>query len=138
MRRAAAVLLSALVSGCAGSAYSVAHEDAAALRARSSDELCLAFHASPTPGVEAELRARNALTEAEWPLVRSHALAVGMTRTAVLCSWGTIWDGIDGNVHRAVLPGGHVEEQWVYMPAMDITKARYVYLSDGVVTALQD
>lgn len=132
----AGIVIAALLSGCAGSAYSIAHESADQLHTRSDFELCAAYHAERTESVEQELRARKALSDDEWRMVKAGSVAVGMSKAAVVCSWGFIAPGLDGEINRTVTAGG-VSEQWVYRNPGEI-RARYVYFDNEVVTAIQD
>lgn len=72
-----------------------------------------------------ELERRNLLNAIEWTLVDSHRIQIGMSETALLCSWGRT------DVNRTVTAAGE-HKQYVY------GRGTMVYVDDGRVTAFQD
>ena len=123
-------------AGCAGSALGIANESPEELKSRSNEQLCMAYNASPRPAVKAELVYRKALTEAEWQLVEKKTIAIGMSKPALICSWGVIYEGVTGSVNTTIV-AGQTNEQWVYREST-LTKPTYVYLKNGFVTAIQN
>lgn len=95
----------------------------------------MAWNAVNTDAVEVELTRRGALTATEWRHVRSKSVAIGMSKVAVICSWGPIYAGVNGSVNTTV-SNGSVFEQRVYRDT-SYSKAEYVYLTNGVVTSIQ-
>jgi len=61
--------------------------------------------------------------------VATRRVFVGMSGNAVLASWGRPRD-----INRTVTANG-TRQQWIYG---EFPSARYVYLTNGTVTAIQD
>jgi hypothetical protein len=89
-----------------------------------NDELCTTYAARHYPSARGELEKRQAISSAEWALVDLRHIAVGMSETALLCSWGQT------RVNRTVTATG-VSKQYLYGSTL-------VYVVDGHITAFQD
>ena len=73
--------------------------------------------------LRAEQDAAKAIIE---DAIKNHRIMIGMSRGQVIAAWGTPED-----INRTITPG-HVAEQFCY------PNGRYAYLTDGVLTAIQD
>jgi len=125
----------ASLTGCvAGAPVAVNTSSPEALRAESSETLCNAWGFMHTDKVRAELERRNVLSAEEWRLIDARRVAIGMSRLALLCSWGD--PGYSGAINRTVTARG-VSEQWVYRDAV-AKRTRYIYVRDGKVVTMQD
>jgi hypothetical protein len=90
----------------------------------SSDELCSTYAARHYASARTELEQRHVLSSTEWALIDLRHIAVGMSETALLCSWGRT------RVNRTVTETG-VSKQYIYGSTL-------VYVVDGHITAFQD
>ena len=90
----------------------------------SNEELCLTYAARHYPSARTELEKRQVISTAEWALVDLRHIAIGMSETALLCSWGRT------RVNRTVTATG-VSKQYLYGSTL-------VYVVDGRITAFQD
>jgi hypothetical protein len=88
-------------------------------------DLCLAYHFEDRQEARAELERRKALTAFEWRLVDKHSVAIGMSEAALFCSLGS------AEINTTVNKYGE-DKQYIYSPDF------YVYVENGVVTAVQD
>jgi len=104
------------------------------LSAIDSNGLCKAYYDSPTQNIKAELVKRNALTEKEWSAVAKKNISIGMSETAMLCSWGS--PGGWGDIHTRSSAYGSTK-QYVYR-ACRSCGATYVYVRDGKVSSWSD
>ena len=91
----------------------------------SDNDLCAAFHSTGYQSASAELQRRNALPVSEWNLIAQHKVAIGMSETALLCSWGR------ARMNRT-LTGAGERDQYIY------GEGTYVYVENGRVIAIQD
>lgn len=84
------MLIALLASACSHSPLAVSLESPAGLQAEDTTNLCwiVGFNGSGVSTARAELERRQALTEEEWHLVDQHKIRIGMSRYAVLASWG--------------------------------------------------
>lgn len=106
--------------------YAARHEDQIEQSARTLNvyELCSEYRGSASPAAKREILRRKLLTPDEWKLVSSRKIRIGMSDTALICSWGST------EVNRTV-SANSVHEQYVY-------KDTYVYVENGRVVAYQD
>lgn len=98
------------------------------IQSESTPKLCSHVRANGAPAAMAldEIKRRNSLTAAELRLVRAHSIQVGISQTALTCSWGD-----PEHQNRTVTAAGE-SIQWIY------SEKNYVYTVNGVVTAYQD
>lgn len=89
-----------------------------------TNDICAALHSTNYTSAQDELKRRHALSAAEWDLVATHRVAVGMSEAALLCSWG------QSRVNRTVT-ASEVSKQYIYAGA-------YVYVRNGKVVSFQD
>lgn len=128
-----AAALAALLTACAGSPMRVAASDATTLQAESSDALCAAYgFGMGKEKARAELERRNALNDREWQAADARKVFVGMSRTAALCAWGKP-ERMNGTTTAA----GR-SEQWVYTCGAYGRGCSYLYVRNGVVSAIQN
>lgn len=90
-----------------------------------ANELCAGLHDGGYESARTELKKRNALTAHEWELIDRGAIAVGMSETALLCSWGR------ARANRTITASS-VRLQYIY------ESGAYVYVLNGRVTSIQD
>lgn len=81
--------------------------------------------------VRSELQSRDVIPADEWTYVNSNTVVIGMGALAVVAAWGQPTD-----VNTTTTSAGE-EDQWVYSPC-ETCKSSYVYLKNGVVTAIQN
>jgi hypothetical protein len=101
------------------------HEIEQGARRLSEYELCKEYHDVGSPAAKREIIRRKLLTPNEWKLVQSHWIRIGMSETALICSWGSSTE-----TNRTVLANS-VHEQYVY-------DGTYVYVENGKIVAYQD
>jgi hypothetical protein len=75
--------------------------------------------------IESEVAAAAHADTARW--IQAHQVVVGMGAAQVVAAWG------QPREKNRTTTANHVREQWVYGDAQ-----RFVYLDDGLVTAIQD
>ncbi|WP_156914542.1 hypothetical protein [Cupriavidus sp. amp6] len=104
------------------------------LKSMSSPVLCNAYAYKYSPQrVRAVLEERKVLTEQEWEAIDKRHIFIGMSAFAVRCAWG-----VPNDINRTITKYG-TSEQWVYGHYGRYASSRkYIYLTNGVVTALQD
>jgi hypothetical protein len=90
-----------------------------------NEKLCLRFARTHSPADRAEIKSRGLLTAGEWKLVDAGKAEIGMSETALWCSFGAA-----DNVNRTVSASTE-RKQYVY-------GSSYVYVVNRRVTAFQD
>ena len=130
LARCVAVFISALMAACSPMAVMSPEK----LSTIDSNGLCKAYYDSPTQNIKAELVKRNALTEKEWSAVAKKNISIGMSETAMLCSWGS--PGGWGDIHARSSANG-TTKQYVYRVCRSCG-ATYVYIRDGKVSSWSD
>lgn len=100
----------------------------------SNNELCSNYHEYKSDLAKAELVRRAALTESEWALVAEKKIRVGISETALICSWGTPsgW----GDIHTRTSASG-TTKQYVYRVCRSCS-ANYVYVRGGAVSSFSN
>lgn len=91
-----------------------------------AEELCIAFYAHRYDSARVELGKRHVLSDIEWHLITTGKIAIGMSETALMCSWGN-----PEHVNRT-LTARTTRKQYVYRGN------QLVYVENGLVTAIQD
>lgn len=123
------ILAAAMLSGCASAPLTDPE-----LSILPAYILCRDFDARTNPRMQAETIRRGEITEAEWALIRSKQIAVGMSQTAMICSWGYP-EGQFAAVNQFVDAYG-ATTQYVYPRGYSrYPGATYVYVRNGKVTA---
>ena len=123
-----------LLSGCAGSAFVVHSYDAEELKTASSLEICGAYSIFPYEKLESEISRRSLLPVPIWADVKFGTVAIGMSETALICARGYPFGY--GSVNTTSTKSG-TKKQYVYRPC-ETCRARYFYVENGKVTALQN
>lgn len=80
--------------------------------------------------IRAELERRKILCEKEWQAIDKHNIYIGMTKLAVLASWGRPYD-----INRTISKFGR-HEQWCYGDYEHIYN--YLYFENDILTSWQD
>jgi hypothetical protein len=83
-------------------------ELAAKAGSMSIKDLCLEYFSSGTDVFEKELKRRHAFNAAEWRLIESHKIALGLSEDAVRCTFG------EPKEVRRVMKDGYEQDQYVY------------------------
>ena len=81
--------------------------------------------------VRNELHARDVIPPLDWPNIDANIVKIGMGPLSVLAAWGA-----PSSINSTTTAQGD-QDQWVYLPC-DTCKASYVYLTNGLVTAIQN
>ena len=123
-----------LLSGCAGSAFVVHSYDAEELKTASSLEICNAYSLRASEKLESEISRRSLLPLPIWADVKFGTVAIGMSETALICARGYPFGY--GSVNTTSTKSG-TKKQYVYRPC-ETCRARYFYVENGKVTALQN
>ena len=130
LSRITTVALVAIVTGCAAhSPARIGSANAEQLSQIPSEKLCLTYELYQTPNAKAELVRRNAIPEADWPVIDAKKVRIGMSELGLVCSWGY------AKVNSTVNQNG-TRNQYVYRKCRDC-KATYVYTRNGKVTSWQ-
>jgi hypothetical protein len=124
------MLIALLVLACSHSPLAVSLESAAGLQAEDTTTLCwiVGFNGSGVNKARAELERRQALTEEEWQLVDQHKIRLGMSRCAVLASWGPPTD-----VKQQTNEYGLTQVVWRWQRRNGT--AQFVYLENDAVAS---
>lgn len=134
LKTIAALTLASLAGCAATSPARIATSTPEELQSQTSEALCNAWGRFHPTKARVELERRGLLSAEEWRLIDAQHVAIGMSRLALICSWGD--PGYTGAVNRTVSASG-VSEQWVYRDAV-AERTRYIYVRDGKVTGMQD
>ena len=138
-----------LFCGCAGSPIAISNMSPEELRSADTIELCAAYaHPwSAKEKIRAELRSRDveivkdanvrggykvigtpAFTDREWEAIEARRVFVGMSESALICSWGL--PGSCGGINRS----SYGPTQYAYQPCDGYGSSRFVYVEDGRVS----
>jgi hypothetical protein len=124
------LLLIPFLSACAGSPYAISNYGPENLAIVSDDRLCVAFYYRPNENLLNEIKRRNILTPRELSSVQKKSIFVGMSKTALLCSWGEV--PIYGSTHKRYSKYGE-STQYVYQKC-SICNSTHVFVEKGKVT----
>ena len=138
-----------LLCGCAGSPIAISNMTPEELHSADTKELCSAYaHPwSAKEKIRAELRSRDveiikdanvrggykvigtpAFTDREWEAIDARRVFVGMSESALICSWGL--PGSCGGINR----GSYGPTQYAYQSCDGYGSSRFVYVEDGRVS----
>lgn len=134
MSRLFALILVLTLTSCAGSPMRLASMTPEELTAENSYNLCNAYNNNKNENIRSEIERRNLLTDAEWELIDSNYIQVGMSELALICLKGGIIPGVNGVVNVTSGSWG-VHKQYVYENAFG--GRSYVYVENGKVTSWQ-
>lgn len=94
------------------------------------------MHARNIPDPATGKKPRPAFTEEEWHAIDKAQVFIGMSETAMICSWGEPNIFAGGTINETITRRGKTR-QFVYR-LTSYSKPRYVYVRDGYVYAVQD
>jgi hypothetical protein len=119
------VLVSGLLAACeAHTPGAIVFDSDAALRQEDALQLCLTYHLAGQQRIREELNRRQALSVEEWALVDAKRIGIGMSRCALLASWG-----IPEGTRRQVTAAGQ-SLQYIY-------PGRRIYLENDRIAAFK-
>ena len=143
------ISVTCLFFGCAGSPIAISNMTSEELRLAETIELCAAYaHPwSAKEKIRAELRSRDveivkdanvrggykvigtpAFTEREWEAIDARRVFVGMSESALICSWGL--PGSCGGINCS----SYGPTQYAYQSCDGYGSSRFVYVEDGRVS----
>ena len=120
-----ALVLIALLAGCAGSPRAIKTESAQEIQKNDFMEVCFAYTFHQTETIANEL-VRRGISERDLPNIATRSVRIGMSERAAVCSWGRY-----ERVNTTTTANG-TRKQFVY------GSGRYLYTTNGRVTAFQD
>ena len=146
MTKIIAICLALILSGCAGSPIAIFNMSPEELRSVDIKELCNAYaHPwAPKEKIRAELRSRDVeivkdsnvrggysvigtrFTDRDWQAIDARHIFVGMSESALICSWGL--PGSCGDITRS----SYGPTQYAYQ-SCDGYSSSFVYVEDGTV-----
>lgn len=94
--------------------------------------LCIFYADHHDPAIRAELVKRQIFSPQEWQLIDAQQVAVGESEDAMFCALGIQYDS-----HTTTTAGGD-HTQFVFQHIGLVDTYTYVYVDNGVVTAVQN
>lgn len=128
------LLLTAFLTGCAGSPFQLSRMDSNQLSTVSNDQLIRALGNDIYRNelMFEEARTRGLITDDEIRLIKEKKIRIGMSETALIASWG-----YPSKINRSVGSYG-VHKQFVYESYSKYSSPTYVYVENGKVRSWQD